>query len=122
MLDRIKKIFEMSGKTQTQLSQMLDVTPQYIHKILKQQDNEPSERMILSVLKAFPDINEKWLRTGEGEMILPKSKEEEIAEMTASMFLADDDDFRFRLMRIVAQMSEEELEMLKSIAEKLTEE
>lgn len=87
ILDRMKEVFDSSGKSQSDIARMLCVTPQYISKLLKG-DQEPSERVILATLKAFPDISESWLRTGTGMMISPLTDEEELEEWIGQLQLA----------------------------------
>lgn len=114
MLTRVRKVFEDSGLSQTELAKRMEVTPQYIWKILKK-DSEPSDRMILAVIKAFPDINELWLKTGEGDMLKPRTRESEIAAIVDQMLDSSDDDIRLRITKVLYSLSESQLETLAQI-------
>lgn len=67
MLVRLRKIFNDSKESQTSIAQKLGVTPAYIWKILNKDNVSPRKLFIDSVCKQF-NINEDWLRTGEGDM------------------------------------------------------
>lgn len=49
---------------------------------------EPNNIIIKSICREF-DVNETWLRTGEGEMFLPKSLDDELAEFMGSVLRED---------------------------------
>lgn len=118
MLDRVRKIFEDSKLSQTELAKKMDVTPQYIWKILNK-DSEPSDRMILAIIKAFPEINEIWLRTGEGEMIRPRTRESEIAAIVDQMLDCNDDDIRLRITKVLYNLTEDQLETLSQLGREI---
>ena len=59
------------------------------------------------------NVNEEWLRTGEGEMFIPVSRDDEIAKFTADLLKEEPDSFKNRLVSTLAKMSEEEWEMLE---------
>lgn len=67
MLTRLRKVFNDSGKSQTLIAQKLGVTSAYIWKILNKDNVSPRKLFIDSVCKQF-NINENWLRTGQGDM------------------------------------------------------
>lgn len=74
ILNRIRSIFIENiekGKTQTDIANIIDKTPQYVWKILNNNDVNPSKRLIKDVCDGF-GINEEWILTGEG------NKEKEI--------------------------------------------
>lgn len=66
MLIRLREVFKDSGESQTSIANKLDVTSAYIWKILNKDNVSPRKLFIDAVCKEF-NINEVWLRTGEGE-------------------------------------------------------
>ena len=80
---------------------------------------EPSDRTIKDICRAL-NANEDWLRTGEGEPFKKMSKEEEIAEFTADLFLDQTDSFKKRLISALAQMTEEQWETLEVVIDKIS--
>lgn len=78
-----------------------------------------TERVIISLCKEFK-INEEWLRTGEGEMFVPLTRSEAIAEFAGSLMKEEDASFKKRLIEALAKLNEQEWEVLEGIAQKLT--
>lgn len=78
-----------------------------------------TERVIISLCKEFK-INEEWLRTGEGEMFIPLTRSEAIAEFAGSLMKEEDASFKKRLIEALAKLNEQEWEVLEGIAQKLT--
>lgn len=71
LLSRIRTVFEESGLTQAAIGKKLNVSPQYIWKLLNNDNSRPRENIIKAICREFL-INENWLRTGEGDSHLPK--------------------------------------------------
>ena len=78
----------------------------------------PKEEVIQSVCKAH-GISEVWLRTGEGEMFLPKSRKEELMDIFGSALNGITDKDRF--IRAVSQIPDEAfpafVQFLKTLSE-----
>lgn len=68
MKDRIQKYMDQSGISAGELSQLLDVQRSNISHILNGR-NKPSAAFIEKMLTVFPDLNARWLLTGQGEMM-----------------------------------------------------
>lgn len=115
-LIRIRQVFNESGMTQTELANMMGVTPQYIWRLINIDDCNASDRMILSVIKCFPKINEIWLKTGEGNMYVSASREAYIADMMAKLYKEPEDSYKFRFQKLLMDMNEEELERWYNMA------
>ena len=78
---------------------------------------EPTDLFISTLCDKYL-INETWLRTGIGEMHQARTRETEIAEMTAAMFKADESDKRYQLMRLLNSISDDELETFFAAAKR----
>lgn len=75
-----------------------------------------------SILKLISEkfcINYNWLLTGEGDMKAPASRESEIAEITALLYNEPEDSFRSKLIRLAANMTEEQLDVLIKLVKEL---
>lgn len=78
-----------------------------------------TDQMILAICREY-NVDENWLRTGEGEMFKKLNRQQELAQLTATLFKEEEDSFKSRLIMALAQLSEEEWELLEEIAEKIT--
>lgn len=81
----------------------------------------PKEEVILGVCAAY-NVNEKWLRTGEGNMFIPVSRDAEIAAFMGDVMHGESGDFRRRLIAVLAKLDTSEWELLEKMALKLAEE
>lgn len=79
----------------------------------------PMDTVILSICREF-NVNETWLRTGEGEMFAPMSRSETIAQFAGELMRDEDESFRRQLIEALAQLDEKEWEVLEGIAKRLT--
>lgn len=78
-----------------------------------------TERIILDICEKY-NVNETWLRTGEGEMFAPMSRSETIAQFAGELMRDEDESFRRQLIEALAQLDEKEWEVLEGIAKRLT--
>lgn len=78
-----------------------------------------TDRTIMDICREF-NVNETWLRTGEGEPFKPLTRSQEIADFAADL-INEDESFKARLIGALAKLSEDEWEILEGIAKKLAE-
>ena len=109
---RLSACIKALGMTKTAFAERLNLTQSYISKITSD-SAEPSERTIIAMCDKF-NINETWLRTGQGEMFRPVSRDEEIAEFMGDVMSGTPDDFRRRFIAVLARLSPREWEILES--------
>lgn len=80
----------------------------------------PSNQVIVSICREF-NVNEIWLRTGEGAMLRERSRNDELAAFFGDL-LKSEPDFRHRLISVLSRLSVEEWELLEKKARELAEE
>ena len=78
----------------------------------------PSDRTILDMVAKF-NANEAWLRTGEGEMFLPKSSSEELADFFGQVLSDKPEAFRRRLAVALSKLSEKQWAEIADIVDSL---
>lgn len=65
-------------------------------------------------------VSEQWLRTGEGEMFVPRTKNQVITDFMADLVM-EDDSFKKRIIEALAQLDAKDWEELERIALKVLE-
>lgn len=120
MQNRIKYLRkEVLKKTQDDFSSEIGLSRNFIAQI-ETGAKVPSDRTIKDICRVF-SVNETWLRTGEGEMFIPKSVEQELIEFTADLLIGEKDDFKKRLFSSLAKLSEEQWELLEGIIDVISQ-
>lgn len=118
--ERIIKVVDSLGMSKSEFARKINVTPAYISKLGKFTDSVPSDRTILDICREF-DVNEEWLRTGDGEMFIQKTRDEELAAFFGDV-LSGQPDFRRRFISVLSRLNENEWKLLEDMAEKLIDE
>lgn len=116
MTERLKTVRKALHLTQQDMADRLGLKRNTIatYEIGKAQ---PSDRTIADICREF-NINEAWLRTGEGAMCQPVTRDQAITDFMADI-LKGEPDFRTKLIGVLARLSEEEWVMLERRAREL---
>ena len=80
---------------------------------------QPLDTVITSICREF-GVSEQWLRTGEGEMFVPRTKNQVITDFMADLVM-EDDSFKKRIIEALAQLDAKDWEELERIALKVLE-
>lgn len=118
--DRIKLIRKEKKLTQVEFGDVIGVKGNTVTNYETGLRN-PTDAVIKSICREF-NVSEEWLKTGEGEMFLPLGRQDQIANLTATLFKGEKDSFKERLILALAGLDESEWEMLEKIAEKIAKE
>ena len=117
MNTRIKTLRNELALSQEDFANSINLSRNFVWMIEKG-EREPSDRTISDICRIF-HVNELWLRTGEGEMHPAKTREVEIAEITAAMYKADKNDFKYQAIKLISQLTPEQIHTLSEIVEQL---
>ena len=66
-------------------------------------------------------VNETWLRTGEGEMFIEASRDEQIAAFVGGILKDEEDTFKKKFISMLTALDESDWEVLQKMVELLQE-
>nr|DAG23601.1 MAG TPA: Repressor protein CI [Bacteriophage sp.]DAO70830.1 MAG TPA: Repressor protein CI [Bacteriophage sp.] len=118
MNERIKSLRKSLSMTQEEFSKQIGLSRNFIAQV-EIGTKTPSDRTISDICREF-NVNEEWLRTGEGEMFIQKSKEEQLGEMLAEITKADDESFKKRLIVALANLDENGWDSLEKLIDSIS--
>lgn len=108
---RITHIVESEKLTKTAFANSINISQPYLSQICSGQ-REPSDRTVSDICRVY-GVNETWLREGAGEMYVPKTREETIAELVGSA-LNGSNDFKKAVIQMICSRTNQELETLEA--------
>ena len=103
---------------QEEFGARLGITGPGVSKI-ESGDRNPSDQIIRSICREF-NVNENWLRTGEGEMFREVSREDELSAFFGDL-LSGEPDFRRRFISVLARFSPDDWKAMELLSAKLNE-
>jgi hypothetical protein len=89
--------------------------------LIESEKEKPSDRTLRDICKTLK-INEHWLRTGEGAMDAANKDAAEISAFIGEVLGSEHDDFRRKLISVLARLDPQHWVLLKDMAEQLLEE
>ncbi len=89
MENRIKELRKTLGLNQTDFGTRVGVKQTTVAGY-ESGARVPIDAVIASICREF-NVNEHWLRTGEGEMFIPVSQDEEFIQMMTDIEVSNDD-------------------------------
>lgn len=110
MNERIQRIIQELGIKRVDFAKKVKLSAPYISELCSGK-TVPSDRTISDICREF-DVNEQWLRTGEGEMFIQKSPGDEISAFVGDI-LRGEPDFRQRFIAVLARMTPDEWKLLE---------
>ena len=117
--ERVKEIRKSLGLTLEKFGDKVGVTKVAISNIEKGNRNL-TDQMAISICREF-NVNENWLRTGEGEMFIELSRDEQIAEFVGRTLSTESDSFKKRFIAMLAKLDESDWQTLEKIALELAQ-
>lgn len=80
--ERIKTLVEYSHLTIPKFAEFVGFkTPQAVRELIKGNTKTLSDAALYKLISAFPNLNQTWLLTGEGEMLNPVSNASEVGSV-----------------------------------------
>nr|DAN02970.1 MAG TPA: Helix-turn-helix XRE-family like protein [Caudoviricetes sp.] len=117
MNDRIKELRKAMNLSQEKFGELLGITKSGVSDIESGRRKVTDQHVIML---ANNGVSEEWLRTGKGNMFVPKSKDEEIAEMLADIQKSGEDSFRHRLISALARLDDDGWDKLEELIDMIS--
>ena len=117
--ERIRAVRRSLGLTQDEFASRLGLKRNSVTMI--ESGRQTSDQTIYAICREF-HINETWLRTGDGEMTAPKSRQQEMSELVRSLMSDSPDSFRSALVTTLLRFDPDgpEWEVLERIYDKIS--
>lgn len=115
MNERISLIRKDAGLTQEEFGAKVGGLSRNYIWMVEKGDRIPSDRTISDICRVF-NVNEEWLRTGQGEMFKPKSRNEELFEFATKVAEGDPGSIQAQLLAVMARLTDEQWEVLAQVA------
>lgn len=118
--DRIKTLRKALGLTQQEFADKIGIKRGAVANY-ELGRNEPIDAVLSLICREF-HVDEHWLRTGEGEMFVRLSLEEELAQYAAQVLTDPAQELQRELLRIMARLDPQDWSALERIAKKIRQE
>lgn len=120
MKERIKELRKHLGLTQQEFADRLGLKRNTIAQY-EMGRNEPIEAIIKSICKEY-NVDETWLRTGQGDMYTDKTRNQELKAFFDDVLNDVPSSFRVRFATVLARLSSDQWKLIADMANKLVEE
>lgn len=112
--ERIKKVRKALDLTQQEFADKLSIKRNTVATYETGKSN-PSDAAVILICKTF-NVSETWLRTGEGEMFVKRTRDDELAAFMDELLAEESADFRRRLVTALSRLKPEQWEALEAVA------
>lgn len=112
MKERLKKLRKELNLTQQEFADRIGISRGNI-ATYETRDGSPGNSVINLICREF-NVSETWLRTGEGEMFVKQTEDDELA-MVFSAIAASDDDLIKRIIRAYWKLDDREKAAVKKL-------
>ena len=119
MNNRIKEVRKANNLTQDEYAEKLRISKNYVC-LLETGKKAPGDRLISDICREF-SVSEAWLRYGEGEMLVPLTRDQEIADFMGEVLADPDTSPRKALICAVKKLGPEEWATLAKVAREWVE-
>lgn len=119
MNERIKKVRKELNLTQQEFATRIGSTQNVLANYETGRRN-PSSSVINNICKTF-NINENWLRNGEGDMFIVMDKELELMTWAGEVLREESSSFRHRFVAALSVLDEKDWKEIERLARKMAE-
>lgn len=116
---RIKEVRKAAGLTLEKFGQRIGITASSCSTIESGKSN-PSNQTIVAICREF-GVSELWLRTGEGEMFVQRSMNQELGVMINALMSEADESFRKRFVAALLELPEDAWPEIEKFVKKISQ-
>lgn len=113
---RIKQVRKALGMSQDEFGNGIGLGRGAITNIELNKTN-PKPLVVQLICKTY-NVNEMWLRTGEGEMFVQRTRSQEIVDFMGEL-VQTDNEFKRRFVAALARLDEKDWALIEKMADKL---
>lgn len=117
MNERIKELRKALGLTQQEFADKVGIKRNSFANY-ETGRNTPLDAIIVSICREF-NVNEAWLRTGEGDMFVKLNRSQEVAEFVSRVLYGEEDNFKRRFIAMLSRLDEDDWEVLEKMVEEM---
>lgn len=110
--ERINYLIKSLGMKKTAFAEKLNVSQAFVSQLCSGV-KQPSERTIQDICTKF-NVNEEWLLTGEGEIFIRLSRNDEISKFVGELMKEEEDSFKNRLIAGLAALDDTGWDVLET--------
>lgn len=114
MKERLKKLRKALDLTQQEFADRIGISRGNI-ATYETREGSPGNSVINLICREF-NVSETWLRTGEGEMFMERTRDDELAAFMNELLAEESADFRRRLVTALSRLKPEQWEALEAVA------
>lgn len=114
--ERVKKVRKELDLTQQEFADRLRMKRNSIAQI--ETGRNTSDQTVFSICREF-NVSEEWLRTGNGEMFIQMSKDEEIAAFIGKALSTETVTFKKRFISALSRLSDSDWEAMERFIEEM---
>lgn len=117
--ERLRNLRKKLKMSQEEFGKWLGITKSGVSEIEAGRRKVTEQHIIM--LKAH-NVNEHWLRTGEGDPFCPMDRQMEIAQLTNQLLTEADDSFKNIVISALSNTSEEDWKAFERFIDRIIEE
>ncbi len=117
MKERIKVVRKALGLSQTDFGSKIGVKQGTV-AAYESGARIPLDSVIVSICREF-NVSERWLRTGEGEMFVQLSREEEITKLAMEVLRDPGSEFQRQLLTTMARLEPAQWKLMEQMLDQL---
>ena len=120
MNSRIKEVRKAKGLSQAAFGAPFGANRDMINNV-ENGRAAVSDIMVASICRTY-DVNEHWLRTGEGEMFVQIARSDEVMDFVGRAMIGEESNFKQRFLLALSRLPEERWKDIEDFARQITAE